>query len=175
MLLRFEWPQHESLSGCLNSYTMPDKVIPANECKENIQATELFVPLPSDAHLRMPVLQDSKLALGKKELPFPVQLHLIAVRRVGVSPVSFIPLQASLRADVIALGDRPWLLQTARHSQRIAYTSISFQPSTHATPVKCSECSKGILFVADCSLHLVSLSLPLYLLFFMHVNLPVNE
>lgn len=85
----------------------------------------------------------------------PVSLHLVAVRRIGVSPVSLVSLQASLSADIVALSDRPWLLQTARHSQRIAYTSISFPPSTHATPVNSVDCPNGILFVADCSLHLV--------------------
>lgn len=94
-----------------------------------------------------------------KEDSLPVSLHPVAVRRIGVSPVSLISLQDSLNSDIVALSDRPWLLQTARHSQRIAYTSISFPPSTHATPVNSADCPNGILFVADCSLHLVS-SLP---------------
>ncbi|EFJ05968.1 hypothetical protein SELMODRAFT_136264 [Selaginella moellendorffii] len=85
----------------------------------------------------------------------PAELHLIAARRLGVSPVCLVPLEAcALRADIIALSDRPWLLQMAK---RISYTSISFQPSTHATPVCSKDCPKGIIFLADCSLHLVEM------------------
>ncbi|WOL01506.1 hypothetical protein Cni_G10223 [Canna indica] len=52
----------------------------------------------------------------------------------------------------------PTFLQTdpniqARHS--LAYTSISFQPATHVTPVCSADCPKGILFVADNRLHLL--------------------
>lgn len=83
----------------------------------------------------------------------PVHLQLIAVRRIGITPAFLIPLSDSLDADIIALSDRPWLLHTARHS--LSYTSISFQPSTHVTPVCSIECPKGILFVAENSLHLV--------------------
>ena len=59
----------------------------------------------------------------------PVNLQLIAIRRIGVTPVFLVPLSDSLEADIIALSDRPWLLKSARHS--LSYTSISFQPSTH--------------------------------------------
>jgi splicing factor 3B subunit 3 len=84
----------------------------------------------------------------------PINLQLIATRRIGITPVFLVPLSDSLDSDMIALSDRPWLLHAARHS--LSYTSISFQPSTHATPVCSVECPKGILFVADNSLHLVS-------------------
>ena len=43
-----------------------------------------------------------------------------------------VPIYDSLSADLIALSDRPWLLQTARHG--LAYMSISFQLATHVTP-----------------------------------------
>ncbi|KAL0708075.1 hypothetical protein Bca4012_074501 [Brassica carinata] len=82
-------------------------------------------------------------------------LLLIATRRIGITPVFLVPFSDSLDSDIIALCDRPWLLQTARQS--LSYTSISFQPSTHATPVCSSECPQGILFVAENSLHLVEM------------------
>ncbi|KAL0900334.1 hypothetical protein Bca101_084295 [Brassica carinata] len=85
----------------------------------------------------------------------PVNLLLIATRRIGITPVFLVPLSDSLDSDIIALSDRPWLLQTARQS--LSYTSISFQPSTHATPVCSSECPQGILFVAENCLHLVEM------------------
>ncbi|KAJ4977737.1 hypothetical protein NE237_008517 [Protea cynaroides] len=85
----------------------------------------------------------------------PVDLQLIAIRRIGITPVFLVPLSDSLDADIIALSDRPWLLQTARRS--LSYTSISFQPATHVTPVCSMECPKGILFVAENSLHLVEM------------------
>lgn len=85
---------------------------------------------------------------------FPVSLQPIAARRVGDTPVFLVPLKNSLDADIIALSDRPWLLQAARHS--LSYTSISFQPSTHGTAVCFYECPKGAFFVADNRLHLVS-------------------
>jgi splicing factor 3B subunit 3 len=80
-------------------------------------------------------------------------LQLIAIRRIGITPVFLVPLDDTLDADIIALSDRPWLLHSARHS--ISYTSISFQPSSHVTPVCSIDCPKGILFVAENSLHLV--------------------
>lgn len=91
----------------------------------------------------------------------PVHLRLVAVRRIGITPAFLVPLSDSLDADIIALSDRPWLLHTARHS--LSYTSISFQPSTHVTPVCSIECPNGILFVAENSLHLVSTMLVTYL------------
>ncbi|KAM7261907.1 hypothetical protein ACFE04_020984 [Oxalis oulophora] len=82
-------------------------------------------------------------------------LQLIASRRIGITPVFLVPLSDSLDSDIIVLSDRPWLLHTARHS--LSYTSISFQPSTHATPVCSVDCPQGILFVADNSLHLMEM------------------
>ncbi|KAF2554749.1 hypothetical protein F2Q68_00017909 [Brassica cretica] len=82
-------------------------------------------------------------------------LLLIATRRIGITPVFLVPFSDSLDSDIIALSDRPWLLQTARQS--LSYTSISFQPSTHATPVCSPECPQGILFVAENCLHLVEM------------------
>ncbi|WZZ62513.1 hypothetical protein YC2023_062620 [Brassica napus] len=82
-------------------------------------------------------------------------LLLIATRRIGITPVFLVPFSDSLDSDIIALSDRPWLLQTARQS--LSYTSISFQPSTHATPVCSPECTQGILFVAENCLHLVEM------------------
>ncbi|XP_057535063.1 uncharacterized protein LOC130813276 isoform X1 [Amaranthus tricolor] len=85
----------------------------------------------------------------------PVHLQLIAVRRIGITPVFLVPLCESLTADVIALSDRPWLVQAARHS--LSYDSISFEPSTYVTPVCSAECPKGLLFVAENCLHLVEM------------------
>ncbi|PQQ21314.1 splicing factor 3B subunit 3 [Prunus yedoensis var. nudiflora] len=62
---------------------------------------------------------------------------------------------ASQQCLVVLFHDRPWLLHTARHS--LSYTSISFQSSTHVTPVCYVECPKGILFVAENCLHLVEM------------------
>lgn len=85
----------------------------------------------------------------------PVHLLIIAVRRIGITPVFLVPLSESLDADVIALSDRPWLVQAARHS--LSYISISFEPSTYVTPVCSVECPKGLLFVAENCLHLVEM------------------
>lgn len=95
-----------------------------------------------------------------KDCP-PVQLRLVAARRIGITPAFLVPLSDSLGADIIALSDRPWLLHTARRS--LSYTSISFKPSTHVTPVRSIECPNGILFVAESSLHLVSTMVMTYL------------
>ncbi|KAL8201565.1 hypothetical protein R6Q57_010712 [Mikania cordata] len=86
---------------------------------------------------------------------FLVNLGLISIRRIGITPAFLVPLNDRLDADIIALGDIPWLLQTARHS--LSLTSISFQASTHATPVCSSECPNGILFVSENSLHLLEM------------------
>lgn len=165
MLLRFEWPASLASSLCLFSPGVSAKGSQVLEHMSTLEASEISAPASlcrENASLETPAFMQSRVETTDahqegSDGSIPVQLHLIAGRRVGISPVSLVPLQASLRADVIALSDRPWLLQTARHSQRIAYTSISFQPSTHATPVNSSECSRGILFVADCSLHLVEM------------------
>lgn len=84
-----------------------------------------------------------------------VLLQLIAIRRIGKTPVVLVPLRDSLDADVVVLSERPWFLHVSRHS--IACTSISFQPATHATCVSSFDCPNGILFVADNRLHLVEL------------------
>jgi splicing factor 3B subunit 3 len=140
VLLRYEWPSSSPLTG------MPLSFLQLTSGKH--ECGEQFIAKDSSS---------SRDEAAGKEDSLPVALHLVAVRRIGVSPVSLVSLQDSLRADIVALSDRPWLLQTARHSQRIAYTSISFPPSTHATPVSSFDCPNGILFVADCSLHLVEM------------------
>ncbi|XVF75997.1 hypothetical protein PTKIN_Ptkin13bG0232200 [Pterospermum kingtungense] len=140
MLLRFEWPfavatsselhRHSPFPGRVESVllnTITPNLFGSKTCAVNMSA--------QDDH--------------------PITLQLIATRRIGITPVFLVPLSDSLDADVIALSDRPWLLHTARHS--LSYTSISFQPSTHATPVCSVECPKGILFVAENSLHLVEM------------------
>ncbi|KAI3518804.1 hypothetical protein L1887_07618 [Cichorium endivia] len=97
----------------------------------------------------------SSIVSGTKDENTPVCLQLISIRRIGITPAFLVPLNDFPDADIIALSDRPWLLQTARHS--LSYTSISFQASTHATPVCSSECPNGILFVSENSLHLLEM------------------
>ncbi|KAE8125287.1 hypothetical protein FH972_020114 [Carpinus fangiana] len=145
MLIRFGWPDdskvssselpgYQSLSSTLeNTYTAPS----------GISVSTSFSPHMSEANP------------CQKTDDSPVNLQLIAIRRIGITPVFLVPLSDSLDADLIALSDRPWLLHTARHS--LSYTSISFQPSTHVTPVCSVECPKGVLFVAENSLHLVEM------------------
>ncbi|XP_015647065.1 uncharacterized protein [Oryza sativa Japonica Group] len=82
-------------------------------------------------------------------------LMLIAVRRIGITPVVLVPLHDRANADIIVLGDRPWLLQSARHS--LAYSSISFLPASHVTPVSSTDCPSGLLFVSENCLHLVEM------------------
>ncbi|KAG0621581.1 hypothetical protein M758_3G031700 [Ceratodon purpureus] len=135
MLLRYEWPASPSAMAPGSKRLVP-----------TLGSESVGITQPG-------LIGDKLMGEGSR----PVSLHLVAVRRIGVSPVSLVSLQASLSANIVALSDRPWLLQTARHSQRIAYTSISFPPSTHATPVNSIDCPNGILFVADCSLHLVEM------------------
>lgn len=146
MLLRYEWPISSIFSSELPS--------PISALNTPLDANRSFTVSHERCH------SPDKTTFNKMDTAegsFPVQLQLIAVRRVGITPVFLVPLCESLRSDIIALSDRPWLIQIARHSQRIAYTSISFQPATHATPVSSFDCPKGILFVADCSLHLVEM------------------
>jgi splicing factor 3B subunit 3 len=143
MLIRFGWPddskvssselpRYQSLSSTLeNTYT----------ASSGISVSTAFSPHMSEANPCQKTDDSS------------VNLQLIAIRRIGITPVFLVPLSDSLDADLIALSDRPWLLHTARHS--LSYTSISFQPSTHVTPVCSVECPKGVLFVAENSLHLV--------------------
>lgn len=126
MLLRFEWPVEPSHSSPIN---VVDTALSSINLVKSV--TKAF----------------------DKRNDFPSMLQLIAIRRIGITPVFLVPLDDTLDADIIALSDRPWLLHSARHS--LSYTSISFQPSSHVTPVCSVECPKGILFVAENSLHLV--------------------
>lgn len=139
MLLRFEWPSVAPLSpaqqssvgtSTINFQVLSNSIPPKNEVSSSVSSTS-----------------------WKTEGDLIVDLQLIAVRRIGITPVFLVSLSEAIDADMIALSDRPWLLQTARHS--LSYTSISFQPSTHVTPVCSAECPRGILFVAENSLHLV--------------------
>lgn len=134
MLLRFEWPATSTMFSFVSSNQRPC----ISSCLVNLDAS---------------LLKTGGFDLSDKSRDNPVHLQLIAIRRIGITPAFLIPLSDFLDADIIALSDRPWLLQTARHS--LSYTSISFQPSTHVTPVSSVECPKGILFVAENSLHLV--------------------
>ncbi|XP_028784862.1 splicing factor 3B subunit 3 isoform X1 [Neltuma alba] len=127
MLLRFEWPSDRPASPAVNM----------------------------DAALFNVNLVNSGENVSNQAENLPATLQLIATRRIGITPVFLVPLGDTLDADIIALSDRPWLLHSARHS--LSYTSISFQPSTHVTPVFSAECPKGILFVADNCLHLVEM------------------
>lgn len=146
MLLRFEWPPDSNISSSVVPIHSPISATFRNteNIRSGIAATSSFGSEMSAFNLS----EESKDEL-------PINLQLIATRRIGITPVFLVPLSDSLDADMIALSDRPWLLQTARHS--LAYTSISFQPSTHATPVCSVECPKGILFVAENSLNLVEM------------------
>ncbi|CAA0812680.1 Cleavage and polyadenylation specificity factor (CPSF) A subunit protein [Striga hermonthica] len=143
MLLRFEWPSAAKLS----TSGPPGRQTVASSSK-----VDLHVLSDSESPNNKVFLYKT---CGKTERELPVNLELIAVRRIGITPVFLVPVSDSLDANVIALSDRPWLLQSARHS--LSYTSISFQPSTHATPVCSVECLSGILFVADNCLHLVEM------------------
>jgi splicing factor 3B subunit 3 len=81
-------------------------------------------------------------------------LQLIAIRHIGITPVGLVALRDSANADMIVLSDRSWLLHASRHS--LAYSSISFLPASHVTPVSSVDCPSGLLFVAENCLHLVS-------------------
>lgn len=145
MLLRFEWPS----TSIVASLESPGLQTFDNSCMANSSGSSIF----ASQNFRTQPMQVSSLLAKTKDSP--VYLQLVAVRRIGITPVFLVPLNDSLDADVIALSDRPWLLQTARHS--LSYTSISFPPSTHVTPVCSTECPKGIIFVAENSLHLVEM------------------
>ncbi|XP_073151711.1 uncharacterized protein [Henckelia pumila] len=146
MLLRFEWP----VTSTLSSARSPCQQSTVGSCMVNAQATWKST---SPNHKLLPTSISNTSGKAKGEIP--VNLQLIAVRRLGITPVFLVSLGDSLNADVIALSDRPWLVHTARHS--LSYTSISFQPSTHVTPVCSVECLRGILFVSENSLHLVEM------------------
>ncbi|XVE96196.1 hypothetical protein REPUB_Repub02eG0200900 [Reevesia pubescens] len=144
MLLRFEWPSvfatsSSELDGCSSSSPFPGKIerVLLNTKTANLFGSEVCA-----------------VNMNEKD-DLPITLQSVATRRIGITPVFLVPLSDSLDADIVALSDRPWLLHTARHS--LSYTSISFQPSTHATPVCSVECPKGILFVAENCLHLVEM------------------
>uniref|UniRef100_A0A7N0UVI7 DNA damage-binding protein 1 n=1 Tax=Kalanchoe fedtschenkoi TaxID=63787 RepID=A0A7N0UVI7_KALFE len=139
MLLRFEWPASICTSLC-GAY-----------CGKSYASSLLLGACIGTTNRNLDVPNSSDTVNNK----FPVSLQSIATRRIGVTPVFLVPLKNSLDADIIALSDRPWLLQTARHS--LSYASISFQPSTHATAVCFSECPKGVFFVAENRLHLVEM------------------
>ncbi|XP_050226979.1 uncharacterized protein LOC126676749 isoform X2 [Mercurialis annua] len=146
MLLRFEWPSPSSVSSLeLSHYGYPIDSLMFN-------ASSPLSIMPAGFSESQTCSVD---LIGNKMDDLPVNLQLIATRRIGITPVFLVPLSDSLDADMIALSDRPWLLQTARHG--LSYTSISFQPSTHSTPICSAECPKGLLFVADNSLHLVEM------------------
>lgn len=141
MLLRFEWPAASTMSSLVSSSQRSC----GSSCLVNLDTSSLKDTGP----------QICAFDLFEKYKDNSVPLQLVAIRRIGITPAFLIPLSDSLDADIIALSDRPWLLQTARHS--LSYTSMSFQPSTHVTPVCSVECPKGILFVAESSLHLVEM------------------
>ncbi|ONK74791.1 uncharacterized protein A4U43_C03F10180, partial [Asparagus officinalis] len=137
MLLRYEWPAASSipLAEQNRQFDFFNKI---DASSSQMMASFSFVNVKKNA-------ENSKTVI----------LQLIAIRRIGITPVVLVALHDSLDADIIILSDRPWLLHSARHS--LAYTSISFQPATHVTPVFSADCPKGILFVADNSLHLVEM------------------
>lgn len=139
MLLRYEWPA-----------TSPIPLSKASKCNQS--GTSCFFKM--DASSSSPSASYSFAdAMKIVEDTRAVFLQLIAVRRIGITPVVLVALNDAPDADIIILSDRPWLLFSARHS--LAYTSISFQPATHVTPVSSADCPKGIIFVAENSLHLV--------------------
>ncbi|VAH30269.1 unnamed protein product [Triticum turgidum subsp. durum] len=80
-------------------------------------------------------------------------LQLVAIRHIGITPVGLVPLHDSANSDIIVLSDRSWLLYASRHS--LAYSSISFLPASHVTPVSSVDCPSGLLFVAENCLHLL--------------------
>lgn len=140
MLLRFEWPTTSWLSD-----------LPS--CRTSLFSESELLKTSSPA-----IIGPQLSGVNTYEKPKdndPVHLQLIAARRLGITPVFLVPLSESLDADVIALSDRPWLVQAARHS--LSYISISFEPSTYVTPVCSAECPMGLLFVAQNCLHLVEM------------------
>lgn len=146
MLLRFEWPSASSMFSV---------EIPSHGCSIGSCMLSSDTAISNTAAISLEPKMLAVDSIDNTMDDLPINLQLIATRRIGITPVFLVPLSDSLDSDMIALSDRPWLLHAARHS--LSYTSISFQPSTHATPVCSVECPKGILFVADNSLHLVSI------------------
>ncbi|XP_039131386.1 DNA damage-binding protein 1 isoform X2 [Dioscorea cayenensis subsp. rotundata] len=135
MLLRFEWPTVSA--GPQNQLQHETSL---NKSLTSSSVTPLYSPGGGTQNA---------------EESLPILLQLIAIRRIGITPVFLVGLDDSLDADVLVLSDKPWLLHTARHG--LAYTSIAFQPATHATPVCSVDCPKGIFFVSENSLHLVEM------------------
>ena len=152
MLLRFEWPHTTTISSsvCPHQSALSSLLGAAGPVLSSISALNAF-----GSH------SDSAILSEKTKSRFPINLQLIAMRRIGITPVFLVPLSDSLDADIIALSDRPWLLHTDRHS--LSYTSISYPSSTHGTAVSCIECPQGILFVSDNCLHLVSTLVMIFL------------
>lgn len=146
MLLRFEWPSASSMFSV---------EIPSHGCSIGSCMLSSDNAISNTAAISLEPKMLAVDSIDNTMDDLPINLQLIATRRIGITPVFLVPLSDSLDSDMIALSDRPWLLHAARHS--LSYTSISFQPSTHATPVCSVECPKGILFVADNSLHLVEM------------------
>lgn len=149
MLLRFEWPA---------TSTMFTSAIPGRNplCSLLAKTDGALSSISAPNTFGLQIFEKTKHN-------FPVNLQLISIRRIGITPVFLVPMSDSLDADIIALSDRPWLLHTARHS--LSYTSISFQSSTHVTPVCSVECPNGILFVAENSLNLVRILVRILVLF----------
>uniref|UniRef100_A0A1D1Y3V3 Splicing factor 3B subunit 3 n=2 Tax=Anthurium amnicola TaxID=1678845 RepID=A0A1D1Y3V3_9ARAE len=146
MLLRFEWPTVPSVFH--SGIPMQSSLISISQVDNSLSSATISCTTG---------LQNCSMqTTGDVGNSVPVVLQLIALRRIGITPVFLVPLHDSLNADMIALSDRPWLLQTARHS--LSYTSVSFQSATHVTPVNTIDCPKGILFVAENSLHLVEMA-----------------
>ncbi|KAK4762165.1 hypothetical protein SAY87_030049 [Trapa incisa] len=147
MLLRFEWPMASwvlSSEIFLSRSSMSSYSAKSERAVSGMKTSNSFSPRTSSVNLVVDV-EESRAT----------NLQLIATRQIGITPVFLAPLSDALDADIIALSDRPWLLQTSRHG--LSYTSISFQPSTHVTPVCSAECPNGVLFVAENSLHLVEM------------------
>ncbi|GAB2295437.1 hypothetical protein Dimus_029604 [Dionaea muscipula] len=146
-LLRFEWPavstmSSSELSSHRSSAGSSSVCIDVNSWKFRASCST--------------GIQVSGISLSEKAKDNdPIFLQLIAIRRIGVAPVSLVPLSDYVDTDIIALSERPWLVQTARQS--LSYISMSFQPSTHVTTVCSAECPKGLLFVSENSLHLVEM------------------
>ncbi|RVX09622.1 hypothetical protein CK203_012209 [Vitis vinifera] len=127
MLLRFELPAASMVfSSELSSHSPSVSSCSVNDADTNLSN----MMAPNSIGPQMCAINLSE----ETNINSPVNLQLIAIRRIGITPVFLVPLSDSLEADIIALSDRPWLLQSARHS--LSYTSISFQPSTHVTPVE---------------------------------------
>lgn len=64
---------------------------------------------------------------------------------------------SSAFADVLVLSNQPWLLHRSARGRGRMMTSLLSQPaSSHATGVSCRECPRGIVFITDCCMHLVS-------------------